>query len=45
MGEEEGGAGLVGVMVLAPKRKPPKYQLEMTASIDSLKMTMESMVT
>jgi hypothetical protein len=32
-------------MVLAPKRKPPKYELEITVSIDSLKTTMESTAT
>jgi len=30
---------------LAPKRKPTKFQLEMTTSIDDLKKTMETMAT
>jgi hypothetical protein len=31
--------------LLAPKKNPPKYQLEMAATVDLLKTTMEAMVT
>jgi len=38
--------GEIFFRTLAPKkRNPPKYQLEMAASVDSLKATMESMAT